>query len=392
MSLNEIPSSQRIHISFFGLVNSGKSSLVNRLTNQEMSMVSDKKGTTTDPVKKSMELLPLGPVVIVDTPGFDDDSSLGEKRMEKARQILSKIHIAVLVSEAGRELNATEKELLGIFTEKNIPFVIAKNKSDLYDGSKENKCNEVFVSALLNEGIETLKEKIASIYRPDQKEIPLVSDLVSKGDIVVLVIPIDSSAPKGRIILPQQMAIRDILDKGAVCVMTKEDEYASVLENLKDKVSLVICDSQIFSFVDKNTPESIYLTSFSVLMARKNGFLETAVSGAKTLSELKDGDKILVCEGCTHHRQCEDIGTVKLPKWIREYTKKDVEFEFTQGSFFPKDLSPYSLIVHCGGCMITPKEVMERMKMAKKDNVPFTNYGTLIAHINGILDRSTEML
>lgn len=354
-------------------------------------MVSDVKGTTTDAVKKSMELLPLGPVVIIDTPGFDDSSALGEKRMEKAREVLSKTDIAVLVTESGRELFETEKELLKLFREKDIPCVIAKNKSDLFDAAKENKDNEVFVSALLGEGIEELKGKIASLQGTDKKDKPLVSDLISKGDIVVLVIPIDSSAPKGRLILPQQMAIRDILDKGAISVMTKEDEYASVLSDLKDKVSLVICDSQIFSFVNRNTPENIPLTSFSVLMARKNGFLETATSGAKVLSSLSDGDKILICEGCTHHRQCEDIGTVKLPKWIREYTKKDVTFEFTQGSSFPKDLSPYSLIVHCGGCMITPKEVMERMNMAKKENVPFTNYGTLIAHINGILERSTEI-
>ncbi len=354
-------------------------------------MVSDKKGTTTDPVKKAMELLPLGPVVIVDTPGFDDDSSLGKKRMEKAREILAKTNIAVLVTEAGRDLVDTEKKLVEIFREKEIPFVIAKNKSDLLQERGENKDNIVFVSALSKDGIEELKEKIASLNFGDKKETPLVSDLVSKGEIAVLVIPIDSSAPKGRLILPQQMAIRDILDAGGVSVVTKEDEYLSVLSNLKDKISLVICDSQIFSFVDKNTPKNIPLTSFSVLMARKNGFLETAVSGADAISALRDGDKILICEGCTHHRQCEDIGTVKLPKWIREYTKKDVTFDFTQGTSFPDDLSSYSLIVHCGGCMITPKEVMARMHRAKEQNVPFTNYGTLIAHINGILKRSIEI-
>lgn len=391
MSLNLTPSSQRIQIAFFGIVNSGKSSLVNALTNQEVSLVSKMSGTTTDPVKKSMELLPLGPVVIIDTPGFDDGTFLGEKRMGKAKEILSKTDIAVLVSEAGRELLETEENLLGIFKEKGIPFVIVRNKSDLVENLPKKDDAQVFVSAHTGDGIEALKEKISSLYNLLEKPAPLVSDLISKGDTVVLLIPIDSSAPKGRLILPQQMAIREILDSDSVCVMTKENEYVSALSNLKGKVSLVICDSQCFAFADKNTPEDIPLTSFSVLMARKNGFLETALQGANHLSDIKDGDKILICEGCTHHRQCEDIGTVKLPKWIKDYTKKDVTFDFTQGTSFPEDLSPYSLIIHCGGCMITPKEVRERMNMAKGEGVPFTNYGTLIAHINGILERSIEI-
>ena len=389
MSLNQTPSSQRIHIAFFGLINAGKSSLVNAFTNQEMSVISNTPGTTTDPVKKSMELLPLGPVVIVDTPGFDDKGELGEKRVKKTKEILLKTDIAVLVTEAGRELKESEKELLEIFSKKEIPFVIAKNKADLIDKEYSADENEVLTSATKLFGIQELKEKIGAIKIGKQTDNPFISDLFSPGDTVVLVIPIDSSAPKGRLILPQQMAIREILDHGGICLMTKEDEYENILNSLPKKPALVICDSQVFKKVNRDTPKDISLTSFSVLMARKNGFLQTAISGANALSEITDGDKILICEGCTHHRQCEDIGTVKLPKWIREYTGKNPEFEFASGSSFPEDLSLFSLIIHCGGCMITPKEVESRMESAKEQNVPFTNYGTIIAHMNGILERST---
>ena len=391
MSLNSTPSAQRLHISFFGLTNAGKSSLVNAVTNQEMSVVSNTHGTTTDPVKKSMELLPLGPVVIVDTPGFNDKGELGEKRVKKTREILSKTDIAVLVTDATRGLEDGEEELLKIFLQKQIPFVIAKNKSDLLETEYIEKENEVLTCATKLLGIEKLKEKIASLVRGQEKQTPMVSDLISHGQTVVLVIPIDSSAPKGRIILPQQMAIREILDSDAFCMITKEDTYSSLLSSLSKKPDLVICDSQVFKKIAKETPCDVSLTSFSVLMARKNGFLHPAIEGAKKLSQIKDGDKILVCEGCTHHRQCEDIGTVKLPKWIRDFTKKEPVFDFTSGSQFPEDLSDYSLIVHCGGCMITPKEVKERLERAKKQNVPFTNYGTVIAHINGILDTSTQI-
>ena len=392
MSLNSTPSSQRLHISFFGLTNAGKSSLVNAITNQEMSVVSPTHGTTTDPVKKSMELLPLGPVVIIDTPGFNDKGELGEKRVKKTKEILLKTDIAVLVTVAGRNLTNSEEELLKIFSEKEIPFVIAKNKADLSDKEYIEKENEVMTSATKHLGIEKLKEKIGALKVRKQAENPMLSDLISPGDTVVLVIPIDASAPKGRLILPQQMAIREVLDSGGVCMMTKEDEYYNLLNSLPKNPALVICDSQVFKMVSSKTPENVRLTSFSVLMARKNGFLKTAVSGAENLSEIKDGDKILISEGCTHHRQCEDIGTVKLPGWIKEFTKKNLEFEFTSGASFPQDLSSYSLVVHCGGCMITPKEVGLRMERAKEQNVCFTNYGTLIAHMNGILERSTYFI
>lgn len=392
MSLNSTPSSQRIHISFFGLTNAGKSSLVNAITNQDMSVVSATHGTTTDPVKKSMELLPLGPVVIIDTPGINDTGELGEKRVKKTMEILSKTNIAVLVTDSLRELGEAEKELVEIFLKKEIPYIIARSKADLTDKKQGENKNEVFTSAITGQGIQELKEKIASLMKTVQKERPLLSDLISPKDTVVLVIPIDASAPKGRIILPQQMAIREILDSNAFCMISKDGEYPSLLQSLPKKPSLVICDSQVFKKVAKDTPKDIALTSFSVLMARKNGFLNQAVKGAKSLSKIEDKSKILICEGCTHHRQCEDIGTVKLPAWIREYTKKEIEFEFTSGSDFPENLSSYSLIVHCGGCMITPKEVGERMERAKEQGVAFTNYGTLIAHMNGILERSTQML
>ena len=387
--MNSTPSSNRTQIGFFGLRNAGKSSLVNAITNQEISVVSDTAGTTTDPVTKAMELLPLGPVVIIDTPGFDDIGELGEKRVKKTKEILAKTDIALLVCEAGRELLAQETEMIELFKEKNIPYLIVRSKADLFD-NYEARENEIAVSAETGKGIEELKEKIAS-FGESRSEPFLISDLVEEGDVALLVVPIDKSAPKGRLILPQQMVIRDLLDAGASAFVTKDTTYKETLDSLLKKPSIVVCDSQVFGKISQQTPNDIRLTSFSILMARMKGFLHTAVCGAKKIADLKDGDKILVCEGCTHHRQCEDIGTVKLPAWIKEYTKADVEFEFTSGSAFPDDLSSYSLIIHCGGCMITEKEVQHRMKRAIDENIPFTNYGTAIAFIKGILDRSIEM-
>lgn len=390
MGLNATPSANRIHIALFGKRNAGKSSLINRITNQDLAVVSDIPGTTTDPVMKSMELLPLGPVVIIDTPGFDDLGELGEKRVEKTVDILSKTDIALLVTESTDELDDDEKNMIALFSKKKIPYIIVRNKSDTNGDIRLSDC-EIAVSAKSGSGVEELKEKIASLSKNFEKEVMIVGDLIAPGDNVVLVIPIDSSAPKGRLILPQQQVIRDILDHGGIVTMTKDDRYAKCLESLGEKPSLVICDSQVFGKVSKETPRDIRLTSFSILMARMKGFLEIAVKSASKIGELTSDDTVLICEGCTHHRQCEDIGTVKIPAKIRQITGQNPNFEFTSGSGFPKELSPYSLIIHCGGCMITEREVASRMEQAQKEGIPFTNYGTALAYMNGILDRSTEM-
>ncbi|MBO5370135.1 MAG: [FeFe] hydrogenase H-cluster maturation GTPase HydF [Clostridia bacterium] len=390
MGMNSTPSANRTHIGFFGLRNAGKSSLVNRICGQEISVVSDYAGTTTDPVKKSMELLPLGPVVIVDTPGFDDEGALGKKRVEKTMRVLATIDIAVLVSDAARELTDSETEIKNLFETKKIPYIIVKNKADLTARKGENN-EAIFASALTGEGVEEIKQKLASMNNQNEHEVHLISDKLKRGDIAVLVVPIDSSAPKGRLILPQQQVIRDLLDAGVAALVTQDDNYPSFLDSLSVKPAVVICDSQVFGKVNKATPKDIPLTSFSILMARMKGFLDTAVKGAKTLSDIRGGDKILISEGCTHHRQCEDIGTVKLPRWIKEYTKCEPVFEFSQGNSFPEDLSPYKLIIHCGGCMITENEVKYRMNAALSQNIPFTNYGTAIAYMNGILERSCEI-
>ena len=379
------PMSERLHIGFFGCRNAGKSSLVNAVTNQEMAVVSEVKGTTTDPVKKSMELLPLGPVVIIDTPGFDDEGILGEKRVIKTKQILNRIDIAVLVVDGVVGLNEFDRQLTDIFKEKNIPYIIAYNKADITQVKADDG---ILVSAKTKMGIEELKEKIAVLKTTDNKRI--VGDLISENDIIVLVTPIDKSAPKGRLILPQQMTIRDILDSNGISVVTKETQLEEVLSRLKPK--MVITDSQVFGKVAEIVPNDIPLTSFSILMAGYKGFLETAVKGAYTLDKLNDGDTVLISEGCTHHRQCEDIGTVKLPNWIKEYTQKEISFEFTQGGDFPEDIEKYALIVHCGGCMLNEREMLYRMKCAEDKNVPITNYGTAIAHIKGILKRSVEII
>lgn len=389
MSLNNTPNSERIHIGFFGRRNAGKSSVVNAVTNQQMSVVSNILGTTTDPVTKAMELLPLGPVLIIDTPGFDDNSELGEQRIARTKEILRRTDIAVLVVDSTIGKQDTDYELIKIFKERRVPYIVAYNKSDLT--GEQLYSDGLAVSARKMTNIYKLKEAIAKLVKLDAPAT-LCGDLINKGDLVVLVIPIDSSAPKGRIILPQQQVLRDVLDKGATAVCVQDTELESTLAKLSQKPSLVITDSQAFESVSKIVTENIMLTSFSILMARYKGFLKAAVKGAKILDELENGDKILIAEGCTHHRQCEDIGTVKLPKWIRGYTGKELEFETLSGNSFPQDITAYKLIVHCGGCMLNEREMQSRRELADLNGVPFTNYGTVIAYMNGILKRSLAVL
>ena len=394
MSLNDTPSGERLRISFFGKRNAGKSSLVNAVTNQQLAVVSDTLGTTTDPVQKAMELLPLGPVLITDTPGFDDSGKLGELRVKRTKQILNKTDIAILVTDATRQSDVTELELLRIFEEKSIPFIIARNKSDLLGEvpvNEDSAGNVIYVSATEKTGIEELKERIGHLIPSDGNGLRLVGDIIEPGQLVVLVIPIDKAAPKGRLILPQQQAIRDILDVGAFAITTRDTELADLLEKLRasgQNPDLVITDSQVFEKVNKIVPKGIELTSFSILMARYKGFLDTAVKGARAIDELSDGDKILISEGCTHHRQCGDIGTVKLPKWLSERTGKNLVIETTSGADFPDSLEEYKLVIHCGGCMLSAREMVYRMKCAEDMNVPFTNYGIAIAYMKGILDRT----
>lgn len=412
MSLNAVPSANRVHIGFFGRRNAGKSSVVNAVTGQELSVVSDVRGTTTDPVLKSMELLPVGPVVIIDTPGFDDEGHLGTLRVQKTKQVLNKSDVAVLVVDASEGISEIEKELLKLFKEKDIPYVIAMNKADLLSQedlgnetdslTKETDADEkiqnendlekvIYVSALNKTNIYELKERIAKAAVTEVSDKQIVGDLIKPSDWVVLVVPIDSAAPKGRLILPQQQTIRDILDADAVSIVVKENELKKTLDTLSKKPAMVITDSQAFEQVSKDTPEDILLTSFSILMARHKGFLEEAVKGVTAIDSLKDGDKVLICEGCTHHRQCDDIGTVKLPGWLLKYTGKNLQFEFTSGTGFPDDLSPYSLIIHCGACMLGEREVKYRMKCSIDQNIPFTNYGITIAFLKGILKRSLSV-
>lgn len=392
MSINQMPRALRVHIGFFGSTNVGKSSLVNAVTCQSLSLVSPVSGTTTDPVKKAMELLPIGPVVIIDTPGFDDKSELGKLRVERTKKVLFEVDLAVLVCDASVGFTESDRNLIELFKSKNVKYVTVFNKSDTAKSLQKTQEDAVYTCAKNGDGIENLKKAIVqalSDITPVQK--PIISDLVKRGDLVIMVIPIDSSAPKGRIILPQQQVLREGLDVGAHMLAVKENELENALGELTVTPKLIITDSQVFGKVMKIVPQDIPLTSFSILMARYKGFLEEAVRGANVLDKLNDGDKILISEGCTHHRQCEDIGTVKLPRWIKEYCKKDIELEFTQGSQFPEDLSKYSLIIHCGGCMLTEREVSGRRERAKDEGVPFTNYGTVIAKINGILERSTRV-
>lgn len=428
MSLQNTPAAERVHIAFFGVRNAGKSSVVNAVTGQELSIVSDVKGTTTDPVKKTMELLPIGPVVIIDTPGIDDAGELGEERVRRTRRILNQTDLAVLVVSAVTGMQEADRELIGLFKQKEIPFLIALNKTDLLQASEQNAeripDSVLPVSALTGDGIWELKEALGKLAKTSSAEKPLVRDLVKPGDPVILVVPIDKAAPKGRLILPQQMVIRDLLDAGAVPVVVRDSEYPAVLSSLfgipsswpdqKDtavsdaedtassyvdhavrhtsRPALVITDSQVFGKISAQTPEEIPLTSFSMIMARYKGNLEEAVRGAKAIHELQDGDTVLISEGCTHHRQCGDIGTVKFPKWLEDFTGKKLQYAFTSGTDFPEDLSPYKLVIHCGGCMLNEREMRSRTKHAADEDVPMTNYGVAIAEIHGILDRCVNPL
>lgn len=391
MSLNQTPSSERIHIGIFGKRNAGKSSLINAITGQNTALVSEVKGTTTDPVYKAMELLPLGPVVFMDTPGLDDEGSLGELRVQKGFEVLGKTDLALLVIDGTCGMEKEDRELAKKLKERDIPTLLVYNKSDL--GARAAHTEEfpvVFASAFTGEGIPELKERLARLLPEKKQEKYLAADLLTPLDLVILVVPIDKSAPKGRLILPQQQTIRDILEAGAVSVVVRDTELGETLEALGRKPKLVITDSQVFAQAAAKVPKDIRLTSFSILFARYKGNLRQAVEGARALEVIEDGDKILISEGCTHHRQCEDIGTVKLPGWIREYTKKEPEFVFTSGGDFPRELGDYQLVIHCGGCMLPEREMQNRLFQAEQEKLPMTNYGILIAYMKGILKRSLE--
>lgn len=417
MGMNSTPSAERVHIGIFGRRNAGKSSVINAMTGQSLAIVSDVKGTTTDPVLKAMELLPLGPVVMIDTPGLDDEGTLGALRIQKAYQILNKTDIAILVADATLGITQEDQDILKQIHKKKIPFLLVFNKIDLLEGASilpegasalpegasvarlrdetARLCGIsedliFFVSAFKGQNIYDLKEKISSLAPSDASDRHIIADLIRPGDFVVLVVPIDKAAPKGRLILPQQQTIRDILDTGATAIVTRDSELSDTLVGLGKKPALVVTDSQVFGKVSKIIPDDIPLTSFSILFARYKGNLETVVHGAKALDTLKDEDHILVCEGCTHHRQCEDIGTVKLPAWIRKYTGKELEFTFKSGTEFPLDVSDYQLIIHCGGCTLNEREMKYRLKCAEDAGVPITNYGTAIAYMNGILERACD--
>ena len=397
MSLNATPSSERVHIGIFGKRNAGKSSLINAITGQNLAIVSEAKGTTTDPVYKAMELLPLGPVMIIDTPGIDDEGVLGSLRIQKAYQVLNKTDIALVIIDAAVGPSAEDLRLIKRINAKKIPLLIVINKCETINEDKKTAYQALlpngkllFVSAEQKLNIFELKEAIAQTVPADENKAQIVADLLSPSDFVVLVVPIDSAAPKGRLILPQQQTIRDILEADAAAIVVKENELTNTLQNLGKRPKLVITDSQVFKKVAAETPADILLTSFSILFARYKGNLQTAVQGVTALDSLEDGDKILIGEGCTHHRQCDDIGTVKLPRWIREYTGKNPEFIFTSGTEFPLDLSPYKMIIHCGACMLNEREMQYRIKCAVDQNIPFTNYGITIAYINGILKRTVE--
>lgn len=398
MGLNSTPSANRVHIGFFGRRNAGKSSVVNAVTGQELAVVSDTKGTTTDPVYKSMELLPIGPVMIIDTPGFDDEGALGELRVRKTKQVLNKTDIAVLVVDATEGKKQCDEDLIRIFKEKEIPYIVVNNKADLLREDFVKKAEvcpknvkEQYVSALTGDGIYELKECIGKLTPNEDMTLKIVGDLLTPGDFVILVVPIDSAAPKGRLILPQQQTIRDVLEANAAAIVVKETELHDTLAGLGKRPAMVITDSQAFEQVSAEVPADIPLTSFSILMARYKGYLDTAVKGVQAIENLKDGDKILISEGCTHHRQCDDIGTVKIPRWLKQHTGKELIIETSSGTEFPEDLTPYALVIHCGGCMLNEREVKYRMKCAVDQNVPFTNYGIAIAQMKGILKRSIEL-
>ena len=399
MQMNQTPSSERVHIGFFGRRNAGKSSVLNAVTGQDLAVVSDVKGTTTDPVQKSMELLPLGPVVVIDTPGIDDEGELGALRVKKSYQVLNKSDAAVLVVDASLGLCEEDFAFIEHIQKKQIPYAVAFNKSDLAPSAslakdlqylKEHQNDFVSVRTADLSGIDTLKVKIATLAKTEDTKLRIVADLIHPSDFVVLVVPIDKAAPKGRLILPQQQTIRDILEADATAIVVKEYELRDTLAHLGKKPRLVNTDSQVIAKVSADTPADIMLTSFSILFARYKGNLPALIKGVTALEQIEDGDKILVSEGCTHHRQCDDIGSVKLPRWIRQYTGKEPEFVFSSGTEFPADLSPYKMIVHCGGCMLNEREMKYRLACAKDQDIPMTNYGILIAHIQGILKRSIE--
>ena len=391
MGLNQTPASERVHISFFGRRNAGKSSIINAVTGQDLAIVSDVKGTTTDPVYKTMELLPLGPVMVIDTPGIDDEGELGALRVKKSYQVLNKTDIAVLVIDSTIGKTEVEEDCIRRFQAKGIPYLLVYNKCDLQ--TSDNSDNSIAVSAMTGTNIHELKEKIAALKPEDTHAFPIIGDLIEPLDLVILVIPIDKAAPKGRLILPQQQTIRDILEHGASSLVVRDVELKENLAKLKKggiKPKLVVTDSQAFARVSKDTPEDITLTSFSILFARYKGDLQTSIEGVAALNTIENGDKILIAEGCTHHRQCNDIGTVKIPNWIRKYTGKEPEFVFTSGTEFPDDLSSYKMVIHCGGCMLNEREMKYRIACCKDQNVPITNYGILIAQVTGILKRSLE--
>ena len=391
MSLNSTVSAERVHIGFFGLRNAGKSSLVNAVTGQKLSVVSDVLGTTTDPVKKAMELLPLGPVVIIDTPGMDDEGQLGEQRVLKAKQILRQTDIAILVVDGHKGLQTADRELIELFKNRNLPYITVYNKADLLPEIPKETETEIYVSSGTKAGIFELKEKIARMVKSNESDRKIVADLVNAGDSVILVTPIDSAAPKGRLILPQQQTLRELLEAGVVSMVVRESELKEALDSLKTPPALVVTDSQAFQIVSQTVPREIPLTSFSILFARYKGDLAAVIGGAAALDRLKEGDKVLISEGCTHHRQCKDIGTVKLPGWIENYTGKKLSYSFTSGTEFPEDVSEYALVVHCGGCMLNEKEMKSRLKICTEQGVPVTNYGIAIAQMHGILKRSIEM-
>lgn len=391
MSLNNTPKADRIHIGIFGCTNAGKSSIINAITGQNLALVSGIKGTTTDPVSKAMELLPLGPVVIIDTPGLDDDSVLGKQRIKKAIQVLNKTDIALLVVDALKGITNSDKMIIEKISEKKIPYVVAINKADLLDDYSDLDENQIYVSATTGDGITELKELLAKQKPDNEKELRIVGDLIKPLDLVVLVTPIDESAPKGRLILPQQQTIRDILESGAIPIITRETELRDTLASLGKKPKLVITDSQVFAQVSADTPDDILLTSFSILFARYKGELKELIRGVKIVKELQNGDRVLISEGCTHHRQCEDIGTVKIPKLLLKHTGVKIDFETTSGTEFPADLSQYKLIIHCGGCMLNDREMKYRIKTTVEQDIPIVNYGVLLAFLNGILKRSVQI-
>ena len=390
MSLNSTPNSDRIHIGIFGRRNAGKSSIINAITGQELAIVSDIEGTTTDPVSKAMELLPLGPVVIIDTPGLDDSGVLGEMRIKKTYQVLNKTDIALLVVDSSAGITEYDFAVLEKIREKKIPCLTVFNKSDI-SGMSVNTENEISVSTVTGENIHELKERIARIVPQNIMEYPIIADKVKSGDCVVMVVPIDKAAPKGRIILPQQNTLRELLDSGCTAVVCRDSELEHTLDTMSKPPKFVITDSQVFGKVSKIVPENICLTSFSILFARHKGNIFELVKGVKKLDTLSDNDIVLISEGCTHHRQCGDIGTVKLPAWIKKYTGRDIKFEFTSGTEFPAELSKYSMMIHCGGCMLNEREMKYRIKCAADAEVPITNYGMTIAYVNGILRKSLEI-